>query len=134
MITMLLKCKGGSPFSECDLRYCKVRSLSMLSISCCSRSHVFTSFSWLKKFQRMLVVGNKITVRGIGKAFIENLLKYCKKNKTLQKSAKGFSSNCEIKNVNIYWSVNHFSNIRSWSYTEMFYSLTKFLKGRLYLD
>ena len=41
--------KGRSPFSKCESCYCKIRSLSMCSISCCTRSHVFTSFVRLKK-------------------------------------------------------------------------------------
>ena len=44
-----IKIKGGSPFCECESRDCKIRSLSMRSISCCTRPHVFTSFARLKK-------------------------------------------------------------------------------------
>ena len=32
----LIEYKGGSPFSECESCYCKIRSLSMRSISCTS--------------------------------------------------------------------------------------------------
>ena len=31
--------KGRSPFSEYESRYCKIRSLSICSISCCTRPH-----------------------------------------------------------------------------------------------
>ena len=41
--------KGGSPFNNCESRDCKIRSLNMRSISFCTRPHVFTSFSRLKK-------------------------------------------------------------------------------------
>ena len=41
--------KGGSPFNNCESRDCKIRSLNMRSISFCTRPHVFTSFSGLKK-------------------------------------------------------------------------------------
>ena len=41
--------KGGSPFSERESRYCKIRSLSMLSFISCARPYVFTSFVRLKK-------------------------------------------------------------------------------------
>ena len=41
--------KGGSPFSDCESRDFKLRFLSMRSISCCTRPHVFTSFARLKK-------------------------------------------------------------------------------------
>ena len=41
--------KRGSPFNECKSRYSKIRSLSMCSISCCTRPYVFTSFARMKK-------------------------------------------------------------------------------------
>ena len=41
--------KGGSPFSECQSRDCKIRSLSMRNISCYTRPHDFTTFARLKK-------------------------------------------------------------------------------------
>ena len=33
--------KVGSPFSECELRDCKIRSLTLRGISCCTRPHMF---------------------------------------------------------------------------------------------
>ena len=44
-----LICKGGSPLSDWKLHNCKIRSLSMPSISCCLKPHVFISFAQLKK-------------------------------------------------------------------------------------
>ena len=41
--------QGGSPLSDC-----KITSLSMSSISCCTRPHVFTSFPRLKLFFQSL--------------------------------------------------------------------------------
>ena len=41
--------KGGPLFSACKSRDCKIRSLSMRSISYCTRPHVFTSFARLKE-------------------------------------------------------------------------------------
>ena len=38
---MFLHVKGGSPFNECESHDSKIRSLSMRSISYCTRPHVF---------------------------------------------------------------------------------------------
>ena len=42
-------CKGWSPLIDWKSRYCEIRPLSMRSIICCTRRHVFTSFARLKK-------------------------------------------------------------------------------------
>ena len=41
--------KGATPFSKCESRDCKTRSLSRRSIICCTRPHVFTLFARLRK-------------------------------------------------------------------------------------
>ena len=48
-IKKLFASKGRSPFSECELRYFKIRSLNMRSISCCTKPDLFTSFTRLKR-------------------------------------------------------------------------------------
>ena len=46
---VLIQWKGRSSFRECELCYSKIRSLSVCSISCCTRSGVFPSFAPVKK-------------------------------------------------------------------------------------
>ena len=43
VVNLFQQSKGGSLFSKYQSRYCKIRSLSMRSISCCARAHVSTS-------------------------------------------------------------------------------------------
>ena len=43
--------KGRSPFTECESCNCKIRSLSMSSISCCTRPHFLLHLRYWKKVQ-----------------------------------------------------------------------------------
>ena len=43
--------KGGSPFTKCELRDCKIRSLSISSISCCTRAYFLLHSCHWKKVQ-----------------------------------------------------------------------------------
>ena len=43
--------KGRCPFTKCDSRDCKIKSLSMSSISCCTRPHFLLQSRHWKKVQ-----------------------------------------------------------------------------------
>ena len=57
-VTLKEKSKDGSPFGKCELRDRKITPLIISSISCCTRSPVFTSFARLRKSSTRRSEGN----------------------------------------------------------------------------